>query len=212
MYRRIVMIALLTTAAHSSEGPRPANRLEPLGPLPQGWSLMGAGPHRLPGRCEIGVDAQLTVKDPQLFSVRCANQDIPSFGGASKDVDSTRFRGKRVRISAWLKVEGVEAVVGAPAGLPSAAGEASLYAAVGSPTSGIRRDRMSDQTIKGSTAWVYREFVADIPRDGRRISVGFWLEGKGQLWVRDMQVEKVSKKVPLSFHGNLDSGFGLTVK
>lgn len=211
MNRRLVLIALLTTTAYSADGPRTSNP-EPLGPLPQGWSLMGGGPHRLPGRCEIGVDTQLTAKNPQLFSILCANGNVPSFGGASKDIDSRRFQGKRVRISAWLKVEGLEAVAGAAGGLPSAAGQASLFAAVGSPTTGIRRDRMSDQTITGSTDWVYREFVADVPRDGRRISIGFWLEGKGQLWVRDMQIEKVSKKVPLSFQGQLDPGFGVTVK
>jgi hypothetical protein len=95
----------------------------------------------------------------------------------------------------------IEVPIRTSPGLPSAAGEASLFAAVVSPTSGIRRDRMSDQTIKGSTDWVYREFVADIPSDGRRIPVGFWMEGKGQLLVRDMQVEKVSKKVPPQFPG-----------
>jgi hypothetical protein len=87
MNPRLLMIALLTTAAYSAEGPRPANPPEPLGPLPQGWTLMGGGPHRLPGRCEIGVDTQLTAQDPQLFSVICANQNVPSFGGASKDIE-----------------------------------------------------------------------------------------------------------------------------
>jgi hypothetical protein len=52
----------------------------------------------------------------------------------------------------------------------------------------------------------------DVPRNGRRISVGFWMEGKGQLWVRDLQVEKVPRKTPITVRGDLDPGNGLTVK
>jgi hypothetical protein len=170
------------------------------------------GPHHVPGKCEIGLDTRTTADVPQLFSVLCSNPEIPSFGGAQRDIDSTRYQGKRVRVSGWLKVTGVETVVGSGTRPQSAPGEAGLFLGVGSPSGGIRRDRMSQRAIKGSTGWEYRDFVVDVPKDSRRLSIGFWMGGTGQLWVRDMQVEQVSKKVPVNFMQDGDPGFGLTLK
>lgn len=43
-----------------------------------------------------------------------------------------------------------------------------------------------------------REVVVDIPWGGKVLMVGFGLQGKGQVWIRDVKVEKVSKKIPVT--------------
>jgi hypothetical protein len=73
-------------------------------------------------------------------------------------------------------------------------------------------DRMQRGSLTGSSGWEYREFVVEVPKDSRRMLVGFWMEGKGQVWVRDLQVEVVSKKVPIDFHQDNAPGNGLTLK
>jgi len=213
MNRMLLVIALIATTAYAADGPVAADQPTPLAPLPEGWGLMGAGgPHHLPGKCEVGLETSTSADGPQLFSIRCTEPDTPSFGGAYKVVDSERYQGKRVRVSGWLKVTEVEAVVNPEMRPASSAGGAALMLVVVSQPGGQRRDWMSDRTIKGSTAWEYRDFVVDVPRDSRRFHVGFWMEGRGQVWVRDLQVEPVSRQVPVNFHTDDDPGFGLTLK
>ncbi|HTQ35432.1 MAG TPA: hypothetical protein VMH77_00195 [Steroidobacteraceae bacterium] len=170
----------------------------PLSPLPPGWSVLGnGGPLRLPGRCEIGVDSQKQVGTMQPFSVHCVGDLVPSFGGAKETIDSSQYRGKRVRISAWLKTDGVEGV-NSPQYAPIA-GEAGLWLGMGSVQGGMRMDRMQERAVKGTTDWQYRDFVADVPVDSRQMMIGYWMQGKGQLWVRDLTVEEVPASVPLNF-------------
>lgn len=188
-----------------------SDALPPLAPLPQGWGMMAnGGPHRLPGRCDAGVDTAASDDGPRQFSIRCTNDIIPSFGGAQLSFDPEDYLGKRVRVSGWLKVRDVQAV--ANPGFPAATGSASLWLGVGSQADGLRMDRMQRGSLTGSSGWEYREFVVEVPKDSRRMLVGFWMEGKGQVWVRDLQVEVVSKKVPIDFHQDNAPGNGLTLK
>ena len=68
---------------------------------------------------------------------------------------------------------------------------------------------MQPRAVKGTTEWQYRDFVVDVPKDSRRSMLGFWMEGKGQLWVRDLKVETVSKKVPVNFHPDAAAGVAI---
>lgn len=196
MNLRMLWVALFASSgALAGENPP-----QPLAPLPLGWSLMGnGGPQALPGSCEIGVDSQKSVEAPQ-YSVRCTSTVLPSFGGARESVESMRHRGKRVRVSAWLMVSGVESVPNAQ--YPGAVGEAGLWIGVGSARNGLRTDRMPDRTMKGSTGWEQRDFVVDVPEDSTQLSVGFWMQGKGQVWMRDVKVEEVASTVPVNFTPN----------
>jgi hypothetical protein len=172
----------------------------PLAPLPTGWTFMGGGgPLQLPGRCEIGVDSTMAGSNQPIHTVRCSNRNQPSFGGAYFTFDSPQYRGKRVRISGWLKAVGIETVVNPR--YSSAPGEAGLWLTMGSGTD-TRQDRMQDRTVKGTTDWVYRDFVADVPPGNNRMMVGFWMQGTGQVWVRDLKVEEVSATVPPNFFWN----------
>ncbi len=82
------------------------------------------GPSMLPGSCEVGVD-RLKSAERELNSVRCTNTAVPSFGGARRTFDTSRFKGKRVRVSAWLMASGIEDVTTPQYG--TTAGEAGLW-------------------------------------------------------------------------------------
>lgn len=206
--KRLLIAALIaTTITGAAEGPA-----TPLVPLPPAWGLMGnGGPLALPGNCEIGTDSQQSFDGKPLLSVRCANAALPSFGGARNTLDSSRYRGKRVRVSGWLMVTGVEDVTTAQYG--NVAGEASLWLAVGSASNGFRQDRMQNRVLKGTTGWEQREFVADIPADNNNLMVGFWMQGKGQVWMRDINVEEVPATVALTpFAGEIGPDFSLAAR
>ena len=170
-----------------------------LAPLPSGWNKMtgNGGPLALPGTCDIGVDSGLAEPKRQVYSVRCDSNMLPSFGGGNTYVQTANYRGRRVRVSAWLKASGIEAV--ATPQYAGVTGEAGLWIGVGSQKDGMRMDRMQNRGISGSTDWEYRDFVVDVPQDNRQIMVGYWMQGKGQLWVRDYKIEEVPATVPVNF-------------
>ncbi len=129
----------------ADEVPSPA----PLAPLPATWSSMAGngGPEAMPGTCEIGIDSQKSTAGQQVYSVRCANQTHPGYGGARKHHQDGAVRGKRVRVSAWVMAAGIEGV-STPQYL-GVVGEAGLWIGVGSPKNGLRMDRMQNRNRQG---------------------------------------------------------------
>jgi hypothetical protein len=194
MNARVLLATLLLVAmAHGAEGPMA------LAPLPAGWTSMAGngGPLALPGVCQVGVDSQKSVPGRQLYSIRCMNDVLPSYGGARSTLRTASYRGKRVRVSAWLMASGIQGVP-----TPQYAGiigEAGLWIGVGSPSNGIRMDRMQNRTIRGTTDWVYRDFVVDVPEDNNQMFIGVWMQGQGQVWARDFNIEEVPDTVPVNF-------------
>jgi hypothetical protein len=203
----LIAALIAATIARAADSPT-----TPLVPLPLAWSSMGnGGPQALPGSCEIGTDSQKAFDGKPLLSVRCANAALPSFAGARNTMETSRYRGKRVRVSGWLMVTGVEDVTTAQYG--RVAGEAGLWLAVGSPSNGTRQDRMQNRALKGTTGWEQRDFVVDVPADNNNLMVGFWMQGKGQLWVRDINVEEVPATVALTpFAGEVGPDFSLAAR
>lgn len=205
--RLLIAALVITTIAQAAEGPA-----TPLVRLPPDWGLMGnGGPLALPGNCETGTDSQQSFDGKALLSVRCANAALPSFGGVRNTLETARYRGKRVRVSGWLKVDGVEDVTTTRYG--QVTGEAGLWLAVGSAISGYRQDRMQNRTLKGTTGWEQRDFVIDVPADNNNFMVGFWMQGKGQVWMRDISVEEVPSTVALTpFGAEIGPDFSLAVR
>jgi len=184
-------VLLAVTIAQAADNP-PAN----LTPLTQPWSLMGnGGPQALPGACEVGLDRQ-HVGGESLHSVRCRNTSLPSFGGARMSFAVGPYLGKRVRVSAAIMTTDVSNVPNPR--YPQAMGEAGLWIGVGTPRTGLRADRMQERTIKGSTDWKVHDFVVDIPADANALQAGYWMQGKGQMWIRDLKVEEVPATVPVN--------------
>ena len=173
----------------------------PLALLSPTWSFMGnGGPLALPGRCDLGTDTQRSTTDTPLYSVRCTSNVLPSFGGARMSFDLAPYRGKRVRISAELMAADIANVPNPQ--YPHVVGEAGLWIGVVTPGEGQRADRMQDRTIKGTTGWVTRDFVVDIPANASQLQAGYWMQGKGQVWMRNLKVEVVPDTVPVNFDRN----------
>lgn len=200
MKARILLAALLVSnvvpAAESS--PNGSASPVPLATLSPDWSFMGnGGPLVLPGRCDVGIDTQKSDEGQSLYSVRCSSTVLPSFGGARTTYEVGRWRGKRVRVSASLMAADIGSVPNQQ--YPNVGGEGGLWIGVGALRDGLRADRMQDRTIKGTTGWEVRDFVVDVPADATQLQAGFWMHGKGQMWVRDLKVEEVPLTVPVNF-------------
>ncbi|MDQ2642126.1 MAG: hypothetical protein M3Y79_16265 [Pseudomonadota bacterium] len=190
-----LLVAGLAVAAQDTPG---GSTKPPLVPLAAAWSFMGnGGPMALPGRCEAGTDTSDSGAGTPVYSVRCENAVLPSFGGARTTLDVATYRGKRIRVSAELMAADVAAVPNPQ--YPDVPGEAGLWIGVITPGEGQRADRMQDRTIKGTTGWVKRDFVVDIPARARQVQAGYWMQGMGQVWMRNLKVEEVPTSVPVNF-------------
>lgn len=194
----MLLCALLVAGlAAAAQGPS-AEATAPLVTLPAGWGLMGnGGPLALPGRCEEGIDNRNPGEAGPVYSVRCSSTVLPSFGGARTTLAVGLYRGKRIRVSAELMAADVTAVPNPQ--YPDVPGEAGLWIGVITPGEGQRADRMRDRAITGTTNWVMRDFVVDIPVNARQLQAGYWMQGKGQVWMRKLKVEEVPTTVPVSF-------------
>ncbi|HEY1922546.1 MAG TPA: sigma-70 family RNA polymerase sigma factor [Tepidisphaeraceae bacterium] len=98
-----------------------------------------------------------------------------------------KIRGKRIRVSGWIKTKNVRECAGLEMLAYSAGGEL------------LTADEMvCVRPIHGTTDWRQYEMVQDIPQDATKIYVASVLFCSGEIWTDDFQVEVVGKDVALT--------------
>ena len=60
----------------------------------------------------------------------------------------------------------------------------------------IAFDNMESKGIVGTTDWTKYEIVLFVPKDATSISYGVLLDGTGQIWFKDIQLEIVDDAIP----------------
>jgi hypothetical protein len=146
------------------------------------WQPMaGGGPDRLQTTCATGPAEDI---GPGVLRVTC-NGEEPGFGGFYRVFDGTAFQGQTVRLSGYLKTDRIEDLNGVE-------GVGSLWIRIEAPSNTFVNN-MRARGIKGSSSdWIPLETVETIPDDAFRIWVGFWMQGRGQLWARDISLQAQS--------------------
>lgn len=132
----------------------------------------------------VGLDR--TVRRGGRVSAFVENKiENPAGHGALIQVlKSNRYRGKRVRLSAYLRTQKVD-------------GRAGLFLRV-EGTDRFRPlswDNMQNRPIRGSAEWAQYSIVLDVPPESVRIIFGFSLVGEGRLWADDFKFEVVDSTV-----------------
>ena len=164
-----------TTPEQAAEIPR-----TPLG-LPAGWGGGGQG-------YELGIDGTVRHSGGSSGSVRSTAAPGP-FGTLTQGFQAASYRGRRLRLSGWVKVEGVEK-------------QAGLWMRVDGPGPKVLSfDNMGDRLIKGTADWKKYEVVLDVPEAAEQVYFGFLLAGKGRAWVDDFALEAVGKAGPAEAGG-----------
>jgi RNA polymerase sigma factor (sigma-70 family) len=96
------------------------------------------------------------------------------------------YRGKRIRLSGYLKSENVESFAG-------------LILVVWGPDQRVlANDDMGGRPVLGTTDWKKYDIVADVPMDAERIDLGVVLRGKGTLWSDGLELSVVNNTVPFT--------------
>jgi len=141
---------------------------------PKGWGGGGEG-------YELSRDD--TEKHARKASgcVRSTGDGTDGFGTLTQAFRADGYRGKRLRMTAYVKTDGVERNTG-------------LWMRIdGKEKTGLAFDNMMGRPIKGTTDWKKYEVVLDVPDE---IFFGLLVAGKGRGWVDDIAFEVVDKNVP----------------
>ncbi len=151
------------------------NKVKP----PTGW--YSAGSHR--DDYEVGVDHR--VVHGGSFSGYIKSLPSPKgFGTLMQTIKANKYEGKRLRLSGFVKAEKVRNWAG-------------LWMRVdGKDGKSVSFDNMQDRPIKGTLDWKEYEIVLDVPKDRVGIAFGILLDGQGQVWIDDLNLEIVSEDIP----------------
>jgi len=150
--------------------------------VPKGWMKRGATPKQY----EAGIDNVIRASGQQSaylkgFKAPAAPHEFVTLMQTFRAGD---YRGKRLRLSAQVKVEGRR-------------GQAQLWMRVDSAkNTGIAFDNMYDRAIYSPSDWEKYSIVLDVPDDGLNIAFGGLFVGDGQAWFDDFRFEVVGPDVP----------------
>jgi RNA polymerase sigma factor (sigma-70 family) len=161
---------------------KPADDSAPL-PLPAAVFVLNTRPD------EFDLDTDAAVHHVSDASHRLHSETTNWGRGAQGlcGVDlPSRFLGKRIRFSAYVKSEN----------LVNWGGLGLFALAPGQRI--VISDDMGDRPLTGTTDWKQLTIVCDLPRETASLLVGLNMHGKGTLWMDGAQIEIVDKNVSIT--------------
>jgi len=149
---------------------------------PEGWIKDGSNT----GAYVVGVDEHHTWDGKPSAYVTSNGAEPDASGGMMQVISAKDFIGQRVRLSGWVKTDGV------------VDGGCHLWFRVDGPQAGdvLQFDDMKNRPIKEASDWQECSVVLDVPPNASGLAYGFFIEGGGRMWVNGMRMEPVGRDVP----------------
>ena len=144
---------------------------------PGWWFIQHAGETSF----EFAIDDEVAKDGKHSLRIRRTGKE--PFGLVSQTIKADRFRGKHVRLSAFLRLDNVEAY-----------GRGALRewsGAVLTLRSEGALDDMRDRPLRGTKPWTRVSVEIDVPSTAAVIEFGAMLSGTGALWVDAFKLEAV---------------------
>ena len=147
---------------------------------PTGWGKSGSDP----GNYEIFADTSIRRSGKASATIKAKPTiEKDRFTTLMQSVRADNFRGKRVRLSGYMKTENVGKYAG-------------MWMRVdGTDMKMLDFDNMTDRPIKGTTDWKRYEVVLDVGSDAQQIAFGVNLGESGQVWADDLKLEIVGQEI-----------------
>jgi hypothetical protein len=150
--------------------------------LPKGWFAAGSGQENY----EFILDEAIYYKGTASGSIKAKNDKPSGFGTLMQDFSAEKYRGKRMKFSAFVKSHEVE-------------GWAGLWMRVeGAGQDVLGFDNMKNRSISGTTDWTEYAIVLDVPQESKLIGFGILLSGQGSVWIDDVTFKEVEQTVPVT--------------
>ena len=145
---------------------------------PKGW--FHAGDH--PQNYEMGLDKAIKHGGRASAHISFIADKAEGFGTLMQAFKADVYRGKRLRMSAWMRTEGADS--------------AQLWLRLDSAKGMVGFDNMGNHGVSGTTDWKKYELTLDVPAETVGVAFGVLVSGKGQVWVDDFTFEAVGKDAP----------------
>lgn len=140
--------------------------------IPPGWAKSGSAPPDYILTVDYGV-VHSGLASGQLRSRR----QTTATGGITQRVKADLYRGKRIRVSAWLRTQTAQSVL--------------FFVRVDGPGMTVDFDNTDNAPLPATSDWANRELVLDVPRTALGITFGVVMEGMGIVWLDDVALEIV---------------------
>ena len=150
---------------------------------PEGWwAVQHAGP------LSYTFEPDTKVRRGGERSLRVTNVGPEPFGAVYQTVPASAYRGRTLRLSAWLRTEGtIGNRFGSGAGL-------KLHSVRGGyPVDLIEMRR---DAVHGTTDWARYEIALKVPAEAETLEVGLVLFGPGTVWLDDVALDVVDDLPP----------------
>ena len=148
------------------------------GGRPPGWWFVQ---HAGETSFEFAIDDRVAKDGKRSLRIRRTGKQ--PFGLVLQKIKADRFRGKRVRLTAFLRLENVEAY-----------GHGALREISGATLmlrSGGALDDMRDRPLRGTKPWTEVSVEISVPATATVVDFGATLSGSGTLWVDAVKLEAV---------------------
>jgi hypothetical protein len=146
--------------------------------VPANWSFVTAQPKIY----RTGYDKVANSQTPRSLVIRSLNSSAEGFAGLGQKCDATPYRGQRVRISVWIKTDGVNGYAQFSFSVKDQAGA---------------RLAVGGDGVGGSRYWRQYAAVVDVPEEAATLFYGMALNGAGKAWFNDLQIDVVPNTVKL---------------
>lgn len=144
------------------------------------WSERGSKPESY----QMGLDKSKEYSSQDVLTLKSIKKDIKGFGNLMQTINPDLYLGKTIRMSGYVKSEDVKSWAG-------------LWMRVDFyDVKVLAFDNMQNRAIKGTKDWTKYEIVLFVPKDATSISYGVLLDGTGQIWFKDIQLEIVDDAIP----------------
>jgi RNA polymerase sigma factor (sigma-70 family) len=171
-------LAAQPSVARSALAVLPVEAPEERPATPEGWFAVGSNPDDY----EMVTDRKVAHGGKASARMKAKADEPKGFGTLMQSFEANDYRGKRLRLSAYVKTDQVE-------------DQAALWVRIDSKDKTVGFDNMNGRPIKGTTEWTRFDIVLDVPEKSVSINFGLLLAGKGQAWVDDFRFEVVGQDV-----------------
>lgn len=141
------------------------------------WGLTGLNPYDYAYATDTGV-FYTGSQSGHLYSLIETPKDSGAIGQA---VQAKLYINRQIRLSGYLKTSEVEKSAGLWLRVDDTEGRELSF------------DNMRGRPIVGTTDWQQYSVVIDVPPTSAVINFGVWLDGKGEVWADDFQIEIVEE-------------------
>jgi hypothetical protein len=153
------------------------------GELPAGWNRGGWNPTVF----EIRADREVVHKGRASGAIFARSGEQGDWATMVQTIRADRFRGRRLRLSAFLRSEDVWE-------------GAALWMSIDGIDGRLAFDGMKNRLVRGTTEWRQYHIVLDVAEESTAISFGLLLIGgnRGKAWIDDLKLEAVSSDEPVT--------------